>query len=356
MDSIRDNSRRTLIMVTSMVRVPDYVSNHSPVDTEDAVKLAASQFADMATRMFPIDSPASTWLSNAYFHINRGRLAVKEATADIILGRINEAGQIYGIEKDLKEVTDQLSVMAKEASADSDDANYGWIVKDASGRTTGRRYFIGDADGVRKAANYFATYRDKYPFQLRKSIAGFILKKASQHSVLLESLPGLVQREAGMGVPNIANLRDDLERRAIMCKDAEIKAAFNDLSSMICSSEPEEVAKNLDKIAELLDEYDRTTGLDKKYGKGILTPADIVYEVTLKEAQDSVDSVVKLAAYVFDVRKLSELGTEVFECMGPDFVAGITKNGCVDPAMLKSSLDKLSAVDKHILESELKRI
>ena len=353
MDFTRDSSKRIWLKLASLVTVPDYVKTVVALDLEDLSKAASSEFADPSVKMYSIGSPGDTWLSAMYFHVSPPVL--KKASLDCIGGRITEAASIYGIQADIDRAIGELAAGQVKTAAAKDEDTYGWIVKDASGAVVAKRYCIADSRGVKKASDYFDSYRFKYPFDVRRQVAKFIVKKANQHRIPLDTLPPSVLREAGYGIPHLANLSDEIERRSMICKDAEVKAVFNCIGSVIGVTPVPELMQCLDKIAEIVDYFDRLTGLDKEYGRGILSPSDLVYSVPVPEASKELDNAVKLAAYVFDVRRLAGLGKKAFACMGPEFGEAICNaRGAVVPGQLKGELEKLSARYRHILEAELK--
>ena len=352
MDFTRDSSKRTWIKLASQVTVPDYVKAVVALDMEDLTKIASAEFAYPAVKMYPVGSPGDTWLSAMYFHVSPP--AMKKASLDAIGGSIRRAAAIYGIVADVDKAIAELSGQEKSASYREEDT-YGWIVKDASGDVVARRYCIADSRGVSKAASYFDQYRLKYPFDVRRQVAKFIVKKANHYHIPLESIPPSVLREAGYGVPHLANLSDEIERRSLLCKDADVKAVFNNIGTVLSVATAAELLQGLDKVAETIDYFDRLVGLDKEYGRGILSPSDLVYSVPLTEASREFDHAVKLAAYVFDVRALAGLGKKAFACMGSEFGSAICDaRGAVVPSQLRTELEKLSARDRHILEAELR--
>ena len=69
MDVLHDNSFRqwSQIGVALKGTIPDYVSNYTPLEEKDASTLPDEVFADPGKRLFPLDSPANTWLSGMYY-------------------------------------------------------------------------------------------------------------------------------------------------------------------------------------------------------------------------------------------------------------------------------------------------
>ena len=234
------------------------------------------------------------------------------------------------------------------------DSSYGWIIKDAEGKVIARKYKVVNKAGVMKAANYFDRNRAKYPIKTRRQISRFITKKAHQYGEDLTLLPSSVIKEAGAGVPDISQMVEEIERRVLQVKDAEIKDMLNSISAVFSVSNGTELGESLEKIAELIDSIDRCTGLDKLYGKGIQMPADIVYSLPCEKVASEADKAIKLGSYVFDLTKLASLDPQKYSILGDNFINSIkTAAGTIDYTKLKYNLEKLSQVDKYILEDSL---
>ena len=120
-----------------------------------------------------------------------------------------------------------------------------------------------------------------------------------------------------------------------------------------------EIGENLDKIAEVIDAFDRSADLVKYYGTRIQMPSDFLFDVNLKQASTAVEDAIELDRHIFSLAKLAELPAQVYgDVLGQDFVQAITKSGedeepQVDSEKLADNLYSLPAPDKAALEEHL---
>ena len=352
MDVLHDNSYRKLHQIALVVgQLPGYVSNYTIPDEKQASELSDQFFADEAGRHFPIDSAGSTWLSGAYLALQRAELPMKKASVDYVEARIMEAAKIYGIadavKKAMDTVTTSLTLFDKTAEANE---SYGWLVKDAAGNVTARRYPLFDAVSVKKAVAYFEENRHHYPLNVRKEIAGNILRKAADYSV---DVPATIMREAGMGIPRTSVLMRELLERAELAKDGENSVLLANVNNLISTMDPGALVDHLDKVAEVIDTFDQAEGLTRYYGTKIMPPADFLYGVSMKEASAFLDKAVKLHRWTFDIEKLaSDVPVEIFTAtLGEDVIKKAQdKNGKLIPVELAATINKLGQEDKAALE------
>ena len=369
MDVLHDNSYRKLHQIALVVGpLPSYVGNYTILDEKQASELSDRFFADESGRQFPIDSPENTWLSATYLALQKAELPMKQASVDFVEAKIKEAAQIYGIAEDVKKAIDSVTMsLTMFDKAAATDEEYGWIVKDASGAIVAKRYLMRDVDGVRKAAAYFEENRHHYPLDVRRMIASNIVKRAETFAV--DQLPGCVAREAGLGIPRTSVLMRELLERAELAKDAENSVLLANVNNLISTLDQGTLVDHLDKVAEVIDTFDRVEDLTKYYGTRIMPPADFLYGVNLKEASAFVDNSIRLHRWTFDITKLAQIDPELFAgVLGPQFMFKVAKeipgkfgdeNGYhfeaakLDPKMLQQELVKLSQADKASLEEAL---
>jgi hypothetical protein len=366
MDVLHDNSFRTWTKIASVVgaqNIPDYVRNYTPPDEQSASSMLDTDFADPGKRAFPIDSRASTWLSAAYFTAANPEYVlpngVKHATPSNVtaawpLRAIYKASEAWGISGDIAKLRTAFQVDAGQTKQASDiETNYGWIVKDASGNVTARRYGVFDTAGLSKASTYFDTNRRHYPLAVRTGIARFLMQKAAEYGIEYEQLHGSVLREAGYGIPRKSVIMRELNERALLAKDAECGVLLANVNRLIGTGSDQEVATNLDKIAETIDAFDQAEDLTRYYGRRIGHPSDFLCSVTFKQAEAFVANTVRLRKLSFDVQKLAddpEFGKAAELAMGPDFAASIT---ALDTTKLAATLRELPQADRGALEDSI---
>lgn len=373
MDVLRDKNYYTWYKLASQIvgatNVPQYVRDYTPPDEDAASLMDDSDFADPGKRAYPIDSPGATWLSAAYY-INEHPEHCPGAGTKRANVRpwhdIYRAARAWGIAKDVDKMAQTIVSRngAVKQAAVNNESNYGWIVKDTLGNTTARRYPMFDAEGVTKAATYFDDNRRCYPWDIRQSIARNILKKAAEYGVPEDTIPSSVLREAGKGIPRSSVLMHEINERARMAKDAEAGVLLANVNRLIATSEHEDFARAIDKIAAVLNHFDEVEGLQKYYGKTITYPSDFLAGVSYKEAADFQKNAVKLRRHIFDPRKLAQfVSPDLFGAVvGDEFVKKIVvsdkqaqANGepGVDPIKLARELNLLPATSKAALEDAI---
>lgn len=363
MDILHDNSMRTWFQIGSSFEhlIPEYVMKYDLPAKEASATLSDSEFADPARRLYPVDSPAATWLSYAYFnkHAMDGDLPQKAIEIDAIKERILQAASVYGIQPDITKLAEAFTVFGVEKKAEVSDDNYGWVAKDSTGNVLFRKYPMFDAVGVKKASDYFAEYRHRYPLEIRKHIASNIMKAAATFNVPTTELKIDVRVEAGHGIPIRSVLMEELYERANLCKDAEVSIALANINELVAAAPVEELAQNLDKIAEVVDAFDKTAGLTKHYNKKIAMPSDIIYKLGMDEAIKMSEDSVTLHRHIFSIEKLAALPVNVFsDVLGDNFVKAVMdKTGvAIDRVKLADNLYSLPKPDKAALETHLKSL
>lgn len=357
MDMLHDSCCRTWLGLCNSYEhmVPSFVMDSKLLDEKTASAISDNLFADPARRLFPIDSEASTWLSAAYFAKNAEALPYRKVECAFVEAEIKAAADVFGIRKDVDAIMDTIRAPVVEKCAADNDSNYGLIMRDdATGEVLAKRYPMFDDRGVKLACDYFEQYRGRYPMAIRKSIAKNIMSKAAEYGIDVNSLRSCVLREAGYGIPRKDVLMNEILERAQLTKDAESTIALANINEMVYSLSGTDIGENLDKIAEVLDTFDRANGLTKHYGVRITTPADAIYSVDIKMAEAVLDDSLELDKHIFSLSKLAELPASVFgDVLGDDFVNAISKEGQVVMEKLADNLHSLPKPDKAALEDHL---
>ena len=350
MDLQHDSSHRTWFYIGTHHEklVPGFVLDAPLLTKEAADDLPNSLFADDVRRLFPIDSPANCWLSAAYFAKNAFDGQYRAPYCAAVEERLLKAAETYGIEDQVKATMDAVSTPIEEKQA-ADQDNWGWI----SGRE--KHFPMFDREGTVKAAAYFEDNRFLYPMDMRVTVARAIIKKSEFYGV---EVPDTIRREAGYGLPRRDTLVSELLDRAYRCKDAAVSETLASIVENLCGAPMDEIQTSLEKLAELIDETDRLEGLDNQYGKKVLAPADFLYSMDTKIAEELADDAIELGRSLLSLSKLAELDPAVFaEALGEDFAERIkTAEGKVSRTKLADELHSLVAPDRLALEEHLQRL
>lgn len=360
MDILHDNSRRTWFQIGTAHEelIPDYVlDSPAPEKTADA-HMDVNYYADPARQWFPLDSKEATWLSAAYFAKNAAGLDYDKDTHAWVRQQIKDAADVWAIAEDVEKIMTAIEAAPEEKTASDDDDNYGWVMRDGeTGDVLARKYPMFDARGVKKASDYFAEYRARYPAGIRRKIARAIMRKAGQHDINNSELAPAVLKEAGYGLPRKDVLMSEILERAYLAKDAEVAIALANVNELVYGVSDEELSQNLDKFAEVLDEFDRSAGLTQYYGTRILMPADFLFDVSMKQAEAALADAIELNQYVFSIDKLASLQPSIYgDILGDNFIGFITDDsGKLDRTKLAEAITALPVPDKAALEEHLER-
>lgn len=362
-DFLNDNSNRIWLQIGEKhaSEVPTYVMNYTMPTKEAASQIEEELYADPARRLFPIDTPAATWLSAAYFMKQGDNLPYKKGEKAYVKACIDKAASIHGISEDVIKIAKAIENETEpEKQAEDDNDSYGWVMRNShTNEVIARKYPMFDGRGVKMASSYFDENRSHYPLAIRRMIARNIMKRAEIHSVGIDDLNPSVLREAGYGIPRKDVLMEEILERAYLTKDAESAILLANINEMVANMPQEEVAQSLDKIAEVIEAFDQTSGLDKYYNTKILMPADFLFDINLKTAEEALVDSVELDRHVFSLTKLAELPTELYQnILGDEFVKAVVKTGTsqIDKEKLADNLYSLPKPDKTALEEHLAEI
>lgn len=346
MDIVNDVSRTTWYKLGTAHKdiIPDYVMNSEPVTKDAASLMPSRQFADDANRLFPLDTPADTWLSAAYFAKNAEEAVPKKAMREYVLGRIKNAAAVFDISEDVEKIVAAVKADSAEKQAEDDDSFYGWPSE--------RKYPMFDSDGVKKAAAYFEENKYLYPRAMRKTIANAIMRKAGEYAV---ELPDGIRKSAGAGFPSREAIAAELLHRGEMTSDPQVAVAIGSIVEKVATIGADELIKELDKVAELIENADRLSGVAEKYGKGVLSPDELMFDMDPKEAESLISDSVELGKSVFSLKKLAELPETVFsDVLGDAFSERVKTAGKIDPEKLGDELHSLPLPDKNALNAHIR--
>jgi len=312
MDITEDNLRATLYHVCKD-GVPDYVNNAKILSKEAAEKLPDSLFADRTNRRYPIDTKANTWLSAAYFAKTAENDNYSTKTMkDYVESVIKLAADKHGIRKEVDDVMSRLRAKPAVKSAADDESNYGWPAE--------KKYPMFDARGVKLACSYFDDNAFKYPPSMRKEIAKRIFTKCAEYGIQPSDR---VRAESGEGFQMrefVAAQLADRVRAAGNRGNLKMASALADVMQALLSRPMKGYVGDMDKVAGILDGFDRLNGFDDAYGTRFHSPAEVFHGRSIKEAQAMLDDSIRMGDHVFSITKLAGLPLDLFtDALGDDF-------------------------------------
>lgn len=224
---------------------------------------------------FPIESHDSTWLSNEFFQETHNNLPWE--AQHVAAHSIKLACERFGIKP-----TPAVEGLAKEASSnlffegdvatkntkveEEDMGKYAQVQKICDNETFAQ-YTFGTTDNVKTGCEYFKTYSDKMPLELRHKYAAAIQRRAGDLGMTITDPAIRKYASSSYNAHLDAHLasRKDL----LQIKEPMYTEGLNKLAAMRNQITPSE-------FAQVLHGFDKRAGLDKYYGGYLTNP----YEAT----------------------------------------------------------------------------
>lgn len=300
-------------------------------------------YADPVARAYPLNSPANTWLSAAYF----GKQAEINYAENELWGRevrasIEKAAAAYGIQADVKAAFRLLAPVVEKVASDND--NWGFI-----GTRNGvehKRYPLFNADDVKQAEAYYSMNRKKYPQEIRTQICAKLLAKAAEYGV--GELQDVIRRDAQHGIPKFSEVAEELIMRVKLAQSDEAKVAYGELLKAAADARDAGTIMDGVKMAAAMSELDVKSGLDDVYGRGLHFPEDSCFAIPVEKLAAEAERAITVGDLVFDLTKLAGVGADTYAVvLGDDFVARVSDGkGGVNAVKLASALRSLPLADQ----------
>jgi hypothetical protein len=302
----------------------DFVKSAS-LDEEKVAELPDSAFAWPERRMFPVDTPENTVISQLY----REKCAAVPAEVDV---NLRKAIAVYGVNA----VLERQKVAAAPEPISEDD----WILPSQ------HRLRVKTAEDVKVAERLML---EQYPrLNIHDRAEGFInlVKKARDFGVSLEPA---THRMAGMTVCTTKVAQDFIEARRCATKDPLFQQAYQKLAA---SFPPGEISDRDELIAaaDAVTKLDKLAGLEPLYDKKLPDPIRTVFN-TEKLAEESLD----IAGRAIPLSKLAAMPASFWtDVVGPEMTKEITdKTGAVDSTKLAQVVPTLPLDLKIILKNQV---
>lgn len=308
----------------SFVKTADFTQVMTPTNLERNV------YADYYNKEFPCHTKAATWVSAMYFFENRGDLNPKQASA--IEQRLQQFADYHRIRNAYNDLKQQHQSLHKEAALSDDQYAYVWVGEDGNVQ---RQYPLRNPLEVKEAANWFHTYRDHWIYSDRRKIATRILKRANDYGAQLPPVIDLfLRKQAGEGIPDPREVVVMLNNRAHLTNNPDLKAGVTKLAHTVQTQPAQTLAPaQLEKLAEVVDQIDRTIGLVGKYTDTVPRPEDVIFRNTYKEATGFVSDCCTLTnGSIYNKPDFKRVKlSEVQALFGDSFASEIRSGLDVDP-------------------------
>lgn len=324
LDHTQDLTGRDQYRLTQSYPPPDFVktANHQQLygDAESAPNHA---YAIQSLRLYPCHTKAATWMSALFLGDKEQHLPATAAAA--CKEHLRKMAHYWGIEQDVTALWEKMAADRQTPEPALTDEDYALVWQDGDRKE--RHYPLRNGLEVKTASEWFVKHHKRLNFSDKRAIADKILKQASRHGAAIADRD-LLDRCAGFGY----------------CGKDQAVAAITKRAQLLRSRAPEyveqvtKVAQSLEqatlevrdhgrriKIAEILDQLDHATGLNKLYDDGLERPEEVLFQVTEKVASDFLSSHVQTTTgAIYEKMALQSLNmSSVREQMGDDFAEAV---------------------------------
>lgn len=241
-------------------------------------------YAMIAERLFPCHTKAATWMSALFFQDQRRKL--NPSIADQAEQRLTKSASFWSIQPAVTALWEKMAEAETTGFAQLQDADFA-LVWEGGNQPKERHYPLRNAGEVKMASAWFDNYHGEFTFGDKNRIASKILIKAAEFGAPMDNSEFLYQC-AGFGYCSASDAATAWEKRGTLTQQTfpeYSEEAFRMGQSIRTNTfEARDQGKRI-KMAELLDQFDRQTHLDKLYDDGGLErPEEVLFVVTEKVA------------------------------------------------------------------------
>lgn len=285
--------RHRLAQLAELDLLPDW-TKQADARTTLFAELPPHMYADPQSREFPCHTKAATVLNYGLYLFDAATLP--PATAARIESNFQKLANHFGVSNAIRRMKQAFTATVAGAEESQPDEAFAIVRQHSDGRKE-RMYPLRNALEVKAAAAWLATNRDALPFSDRHVIATKIAERADRFGASLHPHELLIEQTAGHGWCSAKQASEMLRSRLPYLYDApkEVQASVEKLAAELtnnpefCQSSPELV-----KLASLVEQIDRSNGLQSLYGSAIERPESALFSITYKQASELVDNTCQL--------------------------------------------------------------
>ena len=356
-DLAGDAGDRELFRLAQLYPLPDFVKKAELAPHRDAPREDPKLYADTRKPyQFACHTPEATILSALYFYDKSASFAAP--AAQNIRERLLKFAQHWGVTNAVESIQARSQQLHKPETSAS-PADYAINVK--IGGEYKRRVPLRTAVEVKQAAAWFVdnleTMRQNMTFLNRQAVANRILDKAAEHSATLGQYQEVLEKSAGYGMADLESVVKALDNRtkAVAKAPAELLGGLRKLAAAVQQAprmllDPATTAQ----LAEVVDGFDRATGLLDKYSAMIPSPENMLFAVTHEKLANTVKTSCQLTnGQIYSHEQLEALSlSDLVDAFGSSFARKVANGLDLDTEKLASIASTLPRNDADML-SEL---
>jgi len=278
-------------------------------------------FGSVSRRVYPCHTKAATWMSALFFGDVQSQLPPSEVAG--IKSRLIKSATHWNIQPDVEALWEKMAADAATGMLKLADDDFA-LVWQGDNDSKERHYPLRNAVEVKMASHWFGQYHDQFQFDDKHVMAKKILAKAASFGAMVENQE-LLDQCAGYGYCAAAEAAAAWEKRAGLTRqrhaDHAAHAAGVAASLRSCTFEARDQGVRV-KMAGLMDQFDRQTGLDKLYDDGGLErPEQVLFRITEKVASEFLANHVQTTTgAVYEKMALASLDIgHIRKWLGDDF-------------------------------------
>lgn len=338
-DQQTDYSGKQLFSMLAGVELPEYVKTAELEDGFEIRQLPKTAFADQDRMIYPINTPARVYVSNAHFVNKKADISklYGEDYASQLENNIKQAAEIFDISEDIDNYNRELNV--KTASEYEEQYMVDFEVPGMGASV--QLFPVKTAADLSESADTFVKNINNFPFEVRIKAAENFVKAAGVLGV--DDMPELIMKYAGLYYPDLTNLDHELWRRSTKLANEDHREIYNkireDLSNMTSISEVMKIAETCFNIENMEGLYENV-----KVAQLLGDAVDMIFtEPVTKVASDL--SYVEVHGDKYKLEDLTKISKDKYEEAFGD--CGIDP---ADPEKIAEILPTMPRSDVKLLE------
>lgn len=326
MDHVQDVNGEELFHLSTLYPLPDFVKKADfDVTLRPKATLAITNYGDPRSKLYPCHNAASTFLSVLYFQEKRAEFNVKDQRQ--IESRLDGYVNYFGIRREVEAFREKWAAAHRTVDSQRPDSDYAYVWVNQENGQKERRFPLTTNMEVKAAAEYALQHRDMIPFQARHMIAKRVMEKAAMYGVALgDELREFIQKQAGHGVCDVAEVGQMIRNRAHLVRNVQVKEAFDALATTVLDANKFAFTPdNMVKLAETIDQLDRTNNFVGKYCATLPRPEDVIFKITYEKAASDLSQVVATTdGKIYEKEAFSRLSMkDVTDLFGTEFASRV---------------------------------
>lgn len=355
MDFVADKNHTELARLSQLYEFPNFVKTANMDETlnPDSIKAPVTVYADPVNKQFPCHTKAATWLNALWWEEKKAEF--HPSTRAKIEARLDQYVGFWHIKEAVMKMRAKHKDLHKEAESQLPDSVYGIVWVDPSSGHKERYLRMSNPMEVKVAAEYLEKHRDRLPFSDRHTVALKIVERANHYGVGLGKSAEFIEKQAGRGVPDLPEVVQMIQSRAMLAKNATLREHFQKMAAEV-SAMPRKalMPEILVKLADTMDKLDRDLGLVGKYSGTLQRPEDVIFKATFTKASSEVMAHVATTSgklYEKSAFKRIDVGS-LKDAFGDGFVRQVcTPLGEIDPEKMAEVIGTLPRGDAELFDA-----